>query len=101
MGQIRTQVGESLVLVEVSALEGPADVAFDRSFSFEEFETSLHNLAVGIRNALRHVAPDKIAVEFGVEVGVESGKLTALLVKGTAGANIKVGLEWAKDDAEK
>jgi hypothetical protein len=30
----------------------------------------------------------------GLEVGLESGNLTALLVKGTGTANLKLILEW-------
>ena len=32
----------------------------------------------------------------GVQVGIESGKLTALLVKGTGNANLKITLEWGE-----
>ena len=40
------------------------------------------------------VKPRKASVELGLEVGLESGHLTALLVKGTGTANLKLTLEW-------
>jgi hypothetical protein len=42
---------------------------------------------------LEKVKPKKASVEFGLEVAVESGKLTTLLVKGASTANLKITLE--------
>ena len=50
--------------------------------------------------AVQKVAPTKASVEFGIEVAVEPGKVTALWVKGSGKANLKITLEWA-DSAEK
>jgi len=44
--------------------------------------------------ALARVKPDKAIVEFGVDVAVEGGGLTALLVKGKGTATLTVTLEW-------
>jgi hypothetical protein len=44
------------------------------------------------------VRPDRGTVEFGIDVGVESGALTALVVKGTGTATLKVTLEWERSD---
>jgi len=38
-------------------------------------------------------------VEFGLEVALESGQLTAVLVKGSAKANLKITLEWASNSS--
>ncbi|MDR5710414.1 MAG: CU044_2847 family protein [Armatimonadota bacterium] len=46
-------------------------------------------------DAFEKLRPDRVAVEFGVKLAVESGRLTALLVKGTADASLKVTLEWS------
>jgi hypothetical protein len=40
------------------------------------------------------VQPKKATVEFGVEVTVKSGKLTALIVEGEGKGNLKITLEW-------
>ncbi|MFI5610685.1 CU044_2847 family protein [Amycolatopsis sp. NPDC051903] len=69
-----------------------------RLFAFGEFTDHLTSLTQSVTEAvtsgLTKVKPSKVAVEFGCEVGLESGKLTAILVKGTAKANLKVTLEW-------
>jgi hypothetical protein len=49
-----------------------------------------------LTTALKKVKPKKASVEFGLEVAVESGKLTTLLVKGTGTANLKIALEWGE-----
>jgi hypothetical protein len=46
---------------------------------------------------LAKVKPKKASVEFSLKVGVESGKLTSLLVKGTGEGNLKITLEWEGD----
>jgi hypothetical protein len=45
--------------------------------------------------SLQRIQPSKASVEFGVEVGLEAGHLTALICKGTGKANLKIALEWA------
>ena len=45
---------------------------------------------------LQKVKPRAASVEFGLEIGIESGQLTALLVKGTGTANLKITLEWGE-----
>jgi Trypsin-co-occurring domain 1 len=42
------------------------------------------------------VQPDKISVKVGIEVAVESGQLTALIVKGSGKANLEITMEWGK-----
>jgi hypothetical protein len=46
------------------------------------------------------VKPRKSSIEFGIDIAAEEGKLFAVIVKGEAKANIKVTLEWAKEDLE-
>ena len=42
------------------------------------------------------VKPDKFSVKLGLQIGVESGELTALIVKGTGTANLEITMEWGK-----
>ena len=42
------------------------------------------------------VKPDKFSVTFGLEIAVESGELTALIVKGTGKANLEITMEWGE-----
>jgi len=47
-----------------------------------------------INATISKVQPKKATVEFGVEVRVKSGKLTALIVEGEGKGNLKITLEW-------
>ena len=48
-----------------------------------------------IGEKLEKAKAKKAVVEFGIEIGLESGKLTAMLLKGTGKANVKITLEWS------
>jgi hypothetical protein len=61
---------------------------------FSEVTTAIESLSKDIAETLQKVKPDRASVKFGIEIGMESGKLTALLVKGTATANLEITLEW-------
>ena len=74
--------GEELV----GALPGP--------HAFKEVTDSIEGLARAMIGTLKKVKPQAATVEFGLQIGVEAGKLTALLVKGTGSANLKITLEW-------
>lgn len=63
---------------------------------FEEVTAAIESLTKEIAEALHKVKPDRASVKFGIEIGIESGKLTALLVKGTSTANLEITLEWSK-----
>jgi len=65
--------------------------------SFDEINFVLEAVSRNIMGTLEKVKPTKASVEFGVDMGVEAGKLTTLLVKGAGSANLKIKLEW---DAE-
>jgi len=51
---------------------------------------------VGIlKSTLERVKPTKATIEFGIDIALESGQLTALIVKGAASGNLKLSLEWS------
>lgn len=69
-----------------------ADVT--RIFSFDSVRDTVIAISCEIASAIDQIKPDKASVEFGVETAVEGGHLTALIVKGSATANLKISLEW-------
>ncbi|MCB8921735.1 MAG: hypothetical protein H6662_09140 [Ardenticatenaceae bacterium] len=85
------------VSVEVTNVAGEVKVSSAYNLSFREFADSIREIAQSIGSAIDSVKPDKATIEFGIEAGVEAGKLTAILVKGTGKANLKISLEWEKD----
>lgn len=54
-----------------------------------------------VTTAIETSRPDNLTVEFALDVGIESGKLTALWVKGTGKANLKISLGWTKSSTVK
>jgi hypothetical protein len=90
------------VKIKASVLGGYEDVgAFDKLLPFEDVTNTIESVAGAMVKTLEKVKPDKASVEFGVEVGVESGALTTFLVQGTGTGNIKVTLEWEREKDEK
>lgn len=81
------------IRVAATMLGGEEDVAF-KPLSFEEVTHTIEGIASSLNTALQKVKPKKASVEFGLEVAVESGALTTLLVKGTGTATLKIILEW-------
>ena len=96
--RIPVRLGDHTVYVEVDRLPGGEEEVAGRMFTLDDFTGSLRAITQTVSEAIEHgldkVRPKKITVEFGCEVGVESGHLTAVLVKGSAKANIKVVAEW-------
>ncbi len=83
------------VYIDATPLGGEADVA--RTIpSFDGVTQAIEGIADSLKGTLDRVKPRKASLEFGVEVAVESGQLTALLVKGSGTANLKVTLEWGE-----
>lgn len=90
---------DQAIQIEVRPTGDPeADVGiFGETLSFQGFVDSLEAIASSVTSALRSAKPDRATVEFGLDVGVESGGLTALLVKGTGTATLKITLEWESE----
>lgn len=67
---------------------------------FKQATTVIKSIANDIAETLKEindkVKPDSFSVTLGLEIGVESGELTALIVKGTGTANLEITMEWNK-----
>ena len=79
--------------VAATVLGGEEDVAF-KLLSFEEITNTIEGIAGSLNAALQKIKPKKASIEFGLEVAVESGKLTTLLVNGSGTATLNITLEW-------
>ena len=77
---------------------GTSDVsAATKALPLDDLKDALSGVADMTRDALKTAKPDSAKVEFGLDVKVEAGKLTGLLVSGSGGASLKVTLEWKGD----
>jgi hypothetical protein len=82
-------IGDTPRRRDVSAQEG-----IPEPLSIDIVRNAIEGLGQVVQEALAAVKPDKASIEFGLEVGIESGKLTALWVKGSGKANLKITLTW-------
>jgi hypothetical protein len=64
--------------------------------SFQVVTDALEDIVSEISSTLERANPDKATVKFGIELAVESGQLTAVLIKGSSKANLEITLEWNK-----
>lgn len=96
--QVKLENG-MLIRVEATPLGSrEEDVAFSIR-PFKEVTDAIEGIAQSIVSSLEKIRPQKASVEFGLEVGAESGQLTALIVKGSGKANLKVTLEWSQSES--
>jgi Trypsin-co-occurring domain 1 len=77
--------------------ERPVSIA--KSLPFDGVAESIDAISTRIVAALERAKPDKATVGFGLDVCVESGQLTSLLVKGSGKATINVTLEWSSSNS--
>ena len=88
----------SAMKVRATMLGGYEDVgAFDKLLSFDEVTQTIERLGGALVKTWEKVKPHKASVEFGLEIGVESGTLTTLLASTTGSANLKISLEWERE----
>jgi len=97
---VKVDLGDGrIVAVEARNVSPEKPVGIADVLSFDGVANSIEAVAMRMTTALEHVRPDRAAVEFGVDVGVESGALVGLVVKGTGNATLKVTLEWERSDS--
>jgi len=89
----------TIVHIQATSLGGEEEVAFTLP-SFKEVTDVIEGLAGSVVTTLQKVKPKKASIEFGLEIALESGQLTALLVKGTGTSNLKITLEWGEASSE-
>lgn len=87
-------VNGTTIKFEVSQT-GRKDVGFE-SLSFKQVTKTLEGVVKTLKDTLDKVKPEKASVKFGVEMAVESGSLTAMVMKGTGKGNLEITLEWGK-----
>ncbi|MBE9049223.1 hypothetical protein IQ243_02155 [Nostocales cyanobacterium LEGE 11386] len=98
--EIQTRI-ISVELADGTSIKVEATPIGDRKVSlqarpFHEVTAAIESLTKEVAETLQKVKPDKASVKFGVDIGIEAGKLTPLLVKGTSTANFEITLEWGQ-----
>ena len=75
---------------DISAFEG-----LPEPLSLQMMQNAIQGVAQLVDQALDKIRPQKIVVEFGIELSYEAGKLTSLIVQGSTKGTLKIALEWA------
>ena len=92
----------TIVKVRAPVVGGYEDVvSLDALLPFENVTNTIEAIAGAMTKTLDKIKPDKASVEFGIEVGIDSGTLTTLLAKATGSGNLKITLEWEKAKSAK
>ncbi len=74
---------------------GREDVSFDPK-QFQPVADAIEGVVQMIAEPLNKVRPKKASVKFGMELAIESGQLSAVIVKGSGKANREIMLEWER-----
>jgi hypothetical protein len=91
---VRLPDSKAIIKVEANMIGEQKVGLLPKEFSFGDVSGTIESLARELQQTIERVKPKKAAVKFGLELGVESGQLTALLVKGSGKANLEISLEW-------
>lgn len=83
---------------EVRLVGGEEKVSSKKILSFEDVTDAIEGIGMAIAKSLEQIRPSKASVKVGLEVAMESGQLTALVVKGSGKANLEITFEWQKQD---
>jgi hypothetical protein len=89
-----------VVAMEARTSDPDQPVGIRELLDFDGVVQSIEAVGDRVSAALRRVRPDRASVEFGVDISMEAGALTGLIVKGAGGAALKVTLEWERDPSE-
>ncbi len=81
------------------AQTGRENVGFDLK-QFQPVADAIEGIVQMIAAPIQKVKPKKATVKFGMELAIEAGQLTAIIVKGTGKANLEITLEWEAQPKE-
>jgi len=92
----------AVISIEATRKGGEEDAsAFNlTSIPFDEITHAIEGVTESLVKTLQRVKPQRASIELGIAFGIESGTLTAVLVKGTGDANLKITLEWGNQDIQ-
>lgn len=81
---------------EESAQSG-VDVGLRDRFKLDSLGPTIRSVASSVHQSVDGLKPDRVSVEFGLELSLDAGKVVAVLASGGAKASLKVTLDWDMD----
>ena len=83
---------------ETTVPRGEADISDEKIvMEYEKFSMSVEKIAAQTLEPLKKLKAKKVTLKMGLALGLESGGLTAMIVKGTGKANMEITIEWEND----
>ncbi|MDH3525345.1 MAG: hypothetical protein OES32_17360 [Acidobacteriota bacterium] len=92
---IETRLPSGASLQVQSRQLGGVEKIFGKTPEFQALVPRIEGIASVLADVWNKVKPRKATVEFSLQIALESGELTALLVKGSSESNLKICLEWS------
>jgi Trypsin-co-occurring domain 1 len=94
----------AIIQAEATQLVSPADMERPvttlpeilKPQEFGKVMDAIEGIADTVMTTLRRIKHQEASVEFGLEIALEAGQLTALLVKGSGKANLTITLKWGE-----
>jgi hypothetical protein len=101
LNRVRVDMGDTALYIEVTDLhpENVADFGAERDIAAVKPDMTQVIQAIKVFSgrlgeSLRESHATRCAVEFGCEIGLETGQLVAVLGKASAKTTLKITLEW-------
>lgn len=88
------------IYMEVEPIGGGRQDVANKALPFEEVSSALESIVKAVAKPITAAMPTKASVEFGLEVAVKEGHLIAAWVRSTGTANLKVTLEWERQQSD-
>lgn len=86
------------IQIETTLPRGERDISDETiNLEYEKFSMTVEKIASQTLKPLKKLQAKKVTLKMGLALGIESGGLTAMIVKGTGKANMEVVIEWEND----
>jgi hypothetical protein len=99
---LQVELPDGQVIWARVAVDGPQNVKSDtlRRLDIDDLSRTVHGVSSALQQAVGDLAPDKVEVEFGLELALKSGAVISMLAEAGATASVKVTLAWEGKEAE-
>jgi hypothetical protein len=89
---------QTTIQFESTISRGEQDISDKKiDMEYEKFSQSVEKIASQTIEPLKKLKAKKVTLKMGLALGLESGGLTAMIVKGTGKANMEVTIEWENE----
>lgn len=91
---VELDLGDGRSILFIPSHVGGMQEVVSKKYSAEEFVDSLSRFANLVSEAVKSATPQRVKLEFGAQLTIKSGKVSAVLVDMAGQCDLKVTLEW-------